>query len=58
MSNNDSHHNQIMKLLFIYFLGLLSGLALLIAFIKLAPEHTTYSFFNILDIEIETTYED
>ena len=40
-----------------YIIAFLLGIGVTYAFIKFAPESVTYSFFNILDIEIETTYE-
>jgi len=37
-----------------YIIAFLLGMLVTYSFIKLAPESIKYSFFNILDIEIET----
>lgn len=58
MSNHDSHYNQIIHLLIVYLLWLLSGVALVYFFIKIAPEEVTYAMFDILDIKIQIEYEE
>ena len=46
-----------MKNLFYYFLGLLTWLAIVILFIKYAPEQMKYAFFDVVDLEIIVEYE-
>lgn len=40
-----------------YILAFIIGIVCTYAFIKLAPENVKYSLLDIIDIEIETTYE-
>lgn len=40
-----------------YIIAFILGILVTYSFIQLAPESIKYSFFNILDIEIEISHE-
>lgn len=56
MSTYGTYSNSI-KFLLAYFLGLLTGLFLVYAVVKLSPDHVKYVFLDILDIEVTIQYE-
>ena len=52
-----TNNYKIMKNLLYFILGLITGLVLFVLLVKYSPDTVRYTFFNLVDIEVETTYE-
>ena len=46
-----------MKNLLYFILGLITGLVLFVLLVKYSPDTVRYTFLNLVDIDIEITYE-